>query len=298
MSATSLIALALLAAAPERAALDDTCLSKNSGAACEQLGRAIAKGELRERFPDEAGFYFALACQDGAATACPDAQPLAKRYPDYEDLDVDVGCMLRDNGLACEEVANAIHEEGPPTDAAWATARTQRALELDKVACERKQAESCLGASRILVAGLGVKRDARAAHVFEARACDLNLALACQKQAERSHGAEAVRLYEKACVLAPPSPHACLGLARSLESAKRPRTDVVAAYQHACSLLSFDACQWLATDSQDPDQSAARGGHRLRPLVQVRIEARVRVGKLRVDHSLACLLRDISLSFC
>jgi len=247
MTAATLLALALLARATDRAALDAACLTKNNGDACEQIGRAISKHEIAKRFPDEAELYFALACQNGATHACPDAQPLAKRYPDYEDLDVDVGCMLRDNGLACEEVANAIHEEGPPSDAPWAKSRNRRALGLDKAACDRKLAESCLGASRLLADGFGVKRDLHAAHDFEARACELNLALACQKQAERSKGADAIRLYEKACTIAPPSPHACFGLARALETNARSHAEVVESYQRACSLLAFDACQWLAT---------------------------------------------------
>jgi TPR repeat protein len=261
--------LGLLApvAANERSGLDDACVRSGSPESCETLGALIERGELRRAYPEEAGLYFGLACEGGRSSACSRAQPWAKRYSDYEAFEVDVGCMLKHNAFACEELAGTLREEVEEGSAGAdmvpvARARMRRALALYLDGCGRNDAESCLGASRVHSAGFGVAWNPRDASAEAARACALGLAAACELLGDDRTGSEAVASYRRASELAPGAPHAHLKLARAEEAAKVPPETVALDYRKACELLSFDACLWVSQkvehlDGESPGVVAA-----------------------------------------
>lgn len=245
--AAFVLALLAPAAAEPRAALEDECMRASKGESCDRLGNLLERQKVPRRYPEEPGLYFALACEEGVARSCGRAQPWAKRYSDYEALETDVGCMLKDNAFACEEVSNALRKETDDAgDAAdklgLARSRMRRALVLYLAACARGEAESCLGASRVYWTGFGVAWNPREARAKEEQACALGLRAACEQEGDHRTGADAIPLYQKACELGPPSPHACLKLARAYEAAGRNPTIVDASYRRACELLSFVAC--------------------------------------------------------
>jgi hypothetical protein len=109
--AAFVLALLAPAAAEPRVALTDACVRSLNSESCDRLGDMVERGHLAARYPEEAGLYFALACEGGLARSCRRAQAWATHYSDYETLEIDVGCMLRRNGFACEEVANALRDE-------------------------------------------------------------------------------------------------------------------------------------------------------------------------------------------
>ncbi len=249
--AAFLLALLVPSAAEERSALREACVSASNAQSCDEAGDLIERGELRAGYPEEAGLYFALACERGLARSCRRAQPWARRYSDYESFEIDVGCMLRRNGFACEEVANALRGERDDDGAAverlaLARSRMRRALRLYLDGRARHDAESCLGASRVHSAGFGVPWSPRDALARESDACELGLPAACERAGDRQAAAEAVPLYRRACELSPSSPHACLKLARAYESAGTQAETIATSYRRACELLAFDACAWVA----------------------------------------------------
>jgi TPR repeat protein len=222
---------------------------------CDKVGDLLERGDLPRRYPEEPGLYFALACEEGLARSCPRAQAWAARYPDYEALEIDVGCMIRGSGFACEEVANALREargSGAAVADALARARSrmQRALDLHLAGCDRSDAESCLGASRVYAGGFGVAWNPREARAMEAKGCALGLGAACEAQGDHLALADAIEPYRKACEPAPGSPHACLKLARAYESAGAPASLVESSYRNACARLSFDACLWVSRSGE------------------------------------------------
>lgn len=233
------------AAKPDRGALSAACLSQRAAKDCLALGDLLETGKVRSHFPEEPGLYFALGCERGEAAACERAQPWGKRYPDYEELEGDAGCMLRDNGFACEEVAIALRDEGGPKGQALAKVRFRRALTLYRRGCAKKDAQSCEGMSRVLLGGFGVGKDVAGAGRALSRACALGLAGACDEAAGRARGAKALGLSARACALPPRSPHACFHFARQSERAGLTSKTVDARYQDACALLSFEACDAL-----------------------------------------------------
>src|SRR5262245_45548186 len=81
------------------------CVEGGGASVCEALGARTESGFGTTRFAEEPGLYFALACERGGRGACERAGAWAKKsYPEYESIETDVGCMLRDNGFACEEL--------------------------------------------------------------------------------------------------------------------------------------------------------------------------------------------------
>jgi hypothetical protein len=262
-SASFLFALLGPSVAHSREKLVDACLAKGEPASCDRLAERLERGDEALRFPEEPGLYFALACQGGVARACARAQTWAEPYADYEAFETDAGCMLEGNGFACEEVANALREESEErgTSAALpvARARARQALARYREGCDREDAASCLGASRIYASGFGVPYSPRAMRAGEAKACTLGLEAGCEAQGDHATGDGAIAAYERACHLAPASPHACLKLARALEASDAsraragapdatspPSPSTVEAYRHACDLLAVDACAWIA----------------------------------------------------
>lgn len=172
---------------PAAGLLREACLERSHAEACERLGDELERGEVAARFPEEPGLFLALACEKGRADACDRAQPWARRYADYELLDLDVGCSLRANGFACEELAEELRDEQEvglfqvdPQLLRLGRARMRRALELDRDGCQRGDAAACLGASRVYRAGFGVPYDLRAARASAARACELGLGDGCE----------------------------------------------------------------------------------------------------------------------
>jgi TPR repeat protein len=249
--AAFVLELLVPSAAEERSVLRDACVRTSNAETCDKAGDLIERGDLRSRYPEEAGLYFALACERGVARSCRRAQPWAKRYSDYESFETDVGCMLRRNGFACEEVANALRDERDDDRAmaeklALARSRMQRALRLYLDGCARHDAESCLGASRVHSAGFGVPWSPRDALARESDACELGLPAACERAGDRRTAADALPLYRRACELSPCSPHACLKLARAYESTGTQEATIAASYRRACEVLAFDACAWVA----------------------------------------------------
>ncbi len=250
--------------ADTRAALSRACIGASSGQACARFGAKLEQGSLPTLSPEEPGLYFALGCEEGSAEACARAQSWAQHYSDYEALDSDVGCMLKNNAFACEELARNLRD-GAPNRAevvTLATSRLSRALDLYLAACAKGEAASCLGAARVHRSGLGDPPDPRAAEAEELKACALGLGLACEVAGDRHPESEAIALYRKACDLPPGLARACLKLARVSETAGAPKALIVAAYEHACEQLSADACRWVsehvATTSQEaPTLSAA-----------------------------------------
>jgi TPR repeat protein len=241
--------------ADTRARLSTACLDAADGAACTRFGAMLEKGELQPLFPEEPGVYFALGCQEGAADACARAQAWAKGYSDYEALDSDVGCMLKNNPFACEELARNLRDDAPNDAEAVlrATSRLSRALSLYRVACANGEATSCLGAARIHRSSLGDPPDLRAAEAEELRACTLGLGLACEAAGDHAAAKDAIALYQRACDLPPSLPRACLKLAQANETSNAPPPAISASYRHACELLSANACRWLSEHAASPD---------------------------------------------
>jgi hypothetical protein len=230
-----------------RDSLGPACLGGARPASCVALADGIERGAVAARFDEEAGLYLALACEQGAVDACRRAEPWAKRYPDYEALETDVGCMLEGNAFACEEVANDLRggdggDAARPDAAALAlaSARTRRAFELHTAGCAKGDARSCLGKSRTL--GKGTVE----ALAAEGKACALGLGTACEQEADPLPADQAVPLLERACDLPPGSPHACLKLARAQEATGAPAPTIAASYRRACERLAVDACAWEA----------------------------------------------------
>jgi TPR repeat protein len=222
---------------------------------CDEVGDLLERGGIPRRFQEEPGLYFALACEEGLARSCRRAQAWAARYPGYEALEIDVGCMIRGSGFACEEVANALREargSGAVVADALSRARSrmQRALDLHLAGCDRSDAESCLGASRVYAGGFGVAWNPRGARALEARGCALGLGAACEAQGDHLALVDAIEPYRKACDFAPGSPHACLKLARAYEGTGGPARLVESSYRHACARLSFDACLWVSRSGE------------------------------------------------
>ncbi len=239
------------AAPGEHATLDDACVRASNPGSCERLGDLLERGELRSRYPEEAGLYFALACEGGLRSACSRAQPWAKRYSDYEAFEIDVGCMLKHDAFACEELAQTLREEAEEGSAGadvipLARARMRRALALYLDACRKDDSESCLGASRVHSSGFGVAWNPRGAAVEEAKACALGLSAACEQEGDHRTGAGAVALYRRACELAPGAPYPHLKLARAEEAEGAEPATIAEGYRTACELLSFDACLWVS----------------------------------------------------
>jgi hypothetical protein len=236
-------------------ALESNCLTEGDAGACERIAESLENRERPLRFAEEPGLWFALACEGGLDRACTRAEPWSKRYPDYEVLEIDAGCMLRDNAFACEEVAHELHDddegETRAGDAAVAlgAARLARALTLYRAACARDDAAACLGVSRALRASpsFGLAADASGAEHAEEKSCALGLGEGCEFAGDQRAPGDAVPFYRRACELHPVSPHACLKLARAEEvmgaSAARIRAD----YATACKVLATTACDWLAT---------------------------------------------------
>jgi len=232
------------------AAAQAACVA-GAGARCEQVAHWLEDGDIARQFPEEPGLYFALACEAGRA--CDHAASWAKIYGDYEIFELDVGCMIKHSGFACEEVATALRDEeledgaASPTDARAilqiARSRMAEALARYVVACRAGQGEACMGASRVHAAAFGVAWDLREAHAYEARACALGWSAACERVAERSAGADAIAGYRQACEAR--SPHACLKLARAEQAARLPAPIITASYRRACALLAFEACDAL-----------------------------------------------------
>jgi TPR repeat protein len=208
------------------------CVAGASAARCEQVARWLEDGDVATRYPEEPGLYFAMACEAGRA--CASAASWARIYGDYEVFELDVGCMVKHSGFACEEVATALRDEdseasparvarpGSPADAraTLRIARSRMAHALDRyvVACRAGQAEACMGASRVHAAAFGVEWNLREANAYEAKACALGWPAACEQIADRSTGAEAIAGYRRAC--AARSPHACLKLVRAEQAAR------------------------------------------------------------------------------
>ncbi len=256
--AAFLLALFGPVAAEPRTALADDCLraSNPDPEKCDRLGDLLERDKVPRHYPEEPGLYFALACEEGVARSCRRAEPWARRYSDYEALETDVGCMLKDNAFACEELSNALRREGDEAgDVAGrlglARSRMKRALDLYLQACARDEAGGCLGASRVYWAGFGVPWNPREARAREERGCTLGLRAACEQQGDHRTAADAIPPYRKACDFGPPSPHACLKLARAYEGAEGSQTAIDASYRRACGLLSFDACLWVSQRVED-----------------------------------------------
>ncbi len=238
-------------ATAESMASRDACIQTSNAESCDQVGERLERGVLARRYPEEPGLYFALACEEGLSRSCGRAQAWAARYPGYEALEVDVGCMLRSSAFACEELANALREvrgSGPTVAEALSLARSrmQRALDLYLAACDRSDAESCLGASRIYAGGFGVSWNPREARAHGARACALGLGKACEEQGDHLALPDAIGPYRTACDLPPGSPHACLKLARAYEATGEQAPLIAASYRRACERLSFEACLWVS----------------------------------------------------
>jgi TPR repeat protein len=233
--------------AETRATLSAECVYASDGKACARFGAVLEQGTLPTRFAEEPGVYFAIGCEEGSPEACARAQAWAKHYSDYEALESDVGCMLKNNAFACEELARNLRDGAPnkPEAIVLATSRLTRALHLYLAACAKDEAASCLGAARVHRSGLGDPPDPRAAEAEEVKACALGLGLACEVAGDRHAPNEATALYQKACDLPPSLPRACLKLARASEIMSAPRAVILAAYEHACERLSTDACSWL-----------------------------------------------------
>jgi TPR repeat protein len=231
-----------------RAELSAACVDASDGAACAHFGVVLERGALPTLFAEEPGVYFALGCEEGSPEACARAQAWAKRYSDYEALESDVGCMLKSNAFACEELARNLRDDAPNRAEAvvLATSRLSRALHLYLTACAKGEPASCLGAARVHRSGLGDPPDLRAAEAEELKACALGLGLACEVAGDRHAPNEAVALYRKACDLPPSLPRACLKLARASEIMSAPGAVISAAYEHACERLSTDACRWVS----------------------------------------------------
>jgi TPR repeat protein len=233
-----------------REALASACVRDKNAASCEELASALERGALPSRFPEEPGLYWSLACEAARTHACARAADWAKRYSDYETMEVDAGCMLQSSGFACEEVASALRDESEERARSTglkdlARRRMKRALELYSQRCAADDAPACLGASRVYDGGFGVPWTPSLARETEAKACALGLTQACLLEGERSSDADAIPLYQKACELSPSSPHACLKLARAYEKTGAPASVVERSYRHACDLLAEDACDWL-----------------------------------------------------
>jgi TPR repeat protein len=231
-----------------RAALSAACVDASDRDACVRFGAMLEQGAAPTLFAEEPGVYFALGCEAGSLEACARAQVWAKRYSDYEALESDVGCMLKNNAFACEELARNLRDDAPNRAEAvvLASSRLSRALHLYLAACAKGEAASCLGAARVHRSGLGDPPDPRAAEAEELKACALGLGLACEVAGDRHAPNEAIALYRKACDLPPSLPRACLKLARTSEVVSAPGAVIATAYEHACERLSVDACRWLS----------------------------------------------------
>jgi TPR repeat protein len=244
--------------AETRAALSAACLEASDRAACARFGAVLERGTLPTLFAEEPGVYFALGCEEGSLDSCARAQEWAKRYSDYEALESDVGCMLKNNAFACEELARNLRDDAStrPRAVVLASSRLARALHLYLAACAKGEAESCLGAARVHRSGLGEPPDPLAAEGEELKACALGLGLACEVAGDRRAADDAVELYRKACDLPPGLPRACLKQARASETVSAPGAVISAAYEHACERLSTDACRWVAEHVASPDQES------------------------------------------
>jgi TPR repeat protein len=238
---------------PTPSALESACLKANDAEACESIAEAFEQGARAPRFAEEAGLWFALGCEAGLPTACTRAAPWSKRYPDYEVLEIDAGCMLRDNAFACEEVARELQEddEGDARKGDAVTvgqARLARAVARYRADCDRDDAAACLGVSRATraMASFGIAADVSVAERAEEKSCALGLGAGCELAGDARAPREAIPFYRRACELPPSAPHACLKLARGEEALGAPAARVIADYESACRLLAKDACDWLA----------------------------------------------------
>jgi len=241
-----------------RATLSVACVDASDRDACTRFGAVLEQGTLPTLFAEEPGVYFALGCEEGSLEACTRAATWAKRYSDYEALESDVGCMLKNNAFACEELARNLRDDASnrPQAVVLATSRLTRALSLYLAACAKGESESCLGAARVHRSGLGAPPDLLAAEGEELKACALGLGLACEVVGDRHPANEAVALYRKACDLPPSLPRACLKQARASEAVSAPSAVILATYEHACERLSADACRWVSEHVAAPNQES------------------------------------------
>ncbi|HWZ93240.1 MAG TPA: hypothetical protein VNW92_30480 [Polyangiaceae bacterium] len=247
-----------------RAELSAACLEASAREACTRFGAMLEQGKVPVLFPEEPGLYFALGCEEGSREACPRAQSWAKVYSDYEALDSDVGCMLKNNAFACEELARNLRDGAPNNGRVvmLAGSRLARALSLYLSSCAKGDAASCLGAARIHRSGLGDPPNLPAAEAEELKACVLGLGLACEVAGDRRAPRDALALYQRACDLPPSLPRACLKAARASETVNAPAAAISTSYLHACQLLSADACRWVSAhaaplDAESPAIAAA-----------------------------------------
>lgn len=240
--------------------LKAACASGDNARACEQLGALVEKAPL---YPEEPGLYLALACDGGDRDACPRAQAIGKTYGGYEMLGLDVDCMVHGSPSACEQLANGLrgagivaNEADPNIGLPLARSRMKRALNLYLKGCTANEADACLGASRVYASGFGIEWNLRTAYTYEAKACELGLAEACERQADDTPGVDAVALYRKACTSH--SPHACLRLAQVEEASAQPQSVIDASYRRACELLAFDACEHVSHVIASLDRESPR----------------------------------------
>jgi hypothetical protein len=237
--------------AEERAAKLRAACARSDGSSCERLGDEIERGKFAPRFAEEAGLAFAAACQAGRGGACERAQRWSKRYGDSELMEVDVGCMLEENAFACQEVAESLADDdderaGGADALRRAADRSKRALDMHLAACAKGHSESCLGASRVYAAGIGVDWSPNDARTFAARACELGLARGCEELGDLSSGADAISAYRRACDTA--SVHGCAKVAKAATGAEASEFR-----RRACGLSDRDACAWIAARASDLD---------------------------------------------
>jgi TPR repeat protein len=244
--------------ADTRAGLSTACVNVYDGEACARFAALLERGKVRTLFPEEPGVYFALACQEGSLESCARAEPWVKVYSDYETLERDVGCMLKNDAFACEELARTLRDDSPSNAEAvvLATSRLARALSLYLEACASGEAASCLGAARVHRSGLGAAADLLAAEAEELKACALGLGLACEIAGDHAAAKDASALYQRACDLPPSLPRACLKLARTSEMAAAPPATISTDYRQACERLSVDACRWMAQHAASPNRES------------------------------------------
>jgi TPR repeat protein len=249
--------------APDRfAGLKDGCIARDNARDCEQLGALLETRKIVPLYPEEPGLYLALACDGGRKDACTRAEVWSKTYGSYDGLELDVNCMVHRTASACEDVATLLRDDAeqasetdPKVALPIARSRMRRALNLDLDGCRANQADACMGASRVYASGFGVEWNRRSAYTYEAKACELGLADACEHQADDTTGEAAIAPYQKACDRTH-SPHACLRLAEVEEASGKPQPVIDASYRHACELLAFDACLHVSKTITRLDQES------------------------------------------
>ena len=237
----------------DRAALRSACVDHALPDACLQLTDALEKGALRELFPSERALYVEVACELGSSLGCARAQKFSELYPDYEEYEGDVQCMLRDDSSSCWQVAEEAHEMAAksPLMADVARSRIRRAAALGAAGCARKKPDDCQSAAHAYSSGAGMKADPRKAFEFDRRACTLGKVIACGQVGDRTQGDEAIRYYRMSCEATPPDGEVCLKLARATEKADKAPKEIEMRFRQACEATAFDACGWLLPRLRD-----------------------------------------------